>query len=268
MNNFSISSGGLGEALQRSASALSAAGNTLDESIALITAANKVAQDPASVGTMLKTVSMRIRGMKVELEEAGLDTEGMVESTSKLRDVVKELSRTDGNPLGVDIMEIKNGEEVFRSTYAIMTDLANVWDEISNKNQAALLEKLAGARQGNYVAAMLSNVEDLEDVIETTTNAAGSAGREYEKYLDSAEAKQKQMKAAYQDLSQSLVNSELVKFVYDTSTGFLGFLTMITEKVGALPTLLSAASAVLSGYKNFGISNVNMPYPACYGAVA
>ena len=41
-NNFSISSGGIGEALERSASSLDAANNTLDESIALITAANTV----------------------------------------------------------------------------------------------------------------------------------------------------------------------------------------------------------------------------------
>lgn len=38
-NNFAISSGGIGEALERSASSLYAANNTLDESIALITAA-------------------------------------------------------------------------------------------------------------------------------------------------------------------------------------------------------------------------------------
>lgn len=41
-NNFAISSGGIGEALERSASSLNAANNTLDESIALITAANTV----------------------------------------------------------------------------------------------------------------------------------------------------------------------------------------------------------------------------------
>lgn len=41
-NNFAISSTGIGEALQRSASALYEAGNTIDESVALITAANSV----------------------------------------------------------------------------------------------------------------------------------------------------------------------------------------------------------------------------------
>ena len=52
-NNFAISSGGLGEALQRSASSMMAANNSLDETIALITAANTVVQDPDSVGKEL-----------------------------------------------------------------------------------------------------------------------------------------------------------------------------------------------------------------------
>ena len=65
-NNFAISSGGIGDALQRSASSMMAANNSLDETIALITAANTVVQDPDAVGTAFKTISMRIRGAKTE----------------------------------------------------------------------------------------------------------------------------------------------------------------------------------------------------------
>ena len=49
-NNYAISSGGVGEALKRSASSLAAANSSLDESIALITAANTVVQNPETVG--------------------------------------------------------------------------------------------------------------------------------------------------------------------------------------------------------------------------
>lgn len=41
---------------------MSAANNTLEQTIALITSANSVVQDAASVGTAFKTISMRIRG--------------------------------------------------------------------------------------------------------------------------------------------------------------------------------------------------------------
>lgn len=66
-NRFAIGSDGIGEALQRSASSMYAAGNTLEETIGLVTAANEVVQDPASVGTAFKTISMRIRGKFVPI---------------------------------------------------------------------------------------------------------------------------------------------------------------------------------------------------------
>ena len=59
-NNFAISSGGIGEALTRSASSLAAANNSLDESIALITASNSVVQDPTVVGRLMPTLKMAI----------------------------------------------------------------------------------------------------------------------------------------------------------------------------------------------------------------
>lgn len=49
-NKYSITNEGLGEALKRSASAMQEANNTLDETIALITAANTISQDPELVG--------------------------------------------------------------------------------------------------------------------------------------------------------------------------------------------------------------------------
>ena len=56
-NSFAISSTGIGEAMQRSASALFEAGNTIDESIALITGANSVVQNPEQVGKMLADIA-------------------------------------------------------------------------------------------------------------------------------------------------------------------------------------------------------------------
>ena len=128
-NNFAISSGGIGEALERSASSLAAANNSLHESAALVTAANTVVQSPEQVGNAFKTISMRIRGAKTELEDAGLETEGMVESTAKLRQEILALS-------GVDIME--NANE-FKSTYKIMDELAQKWESLTDIQQAKCL---------------------------------------------------------------------------------------------------------------------------------
>ena len=73
-NNYAVSAGDIGEMVLRSAASMSAAGNTLDETIALGTVANEVQQDADVVGTALKTMSMRLRGSKTDLESAGLTT--------------------------------------------------------------------------------------------------------------------------------------------------------------------------------------------------
>ena len=72
---------------------------------------------------------MRIRGAKTELEEMGEDTEGMVDSTAKLREEIMALS-------GVDIM--KNSTE-FKSTYQIIDELSQKWQDLTDIQQAKCL---------------------------------------------------------------------------------------------------------------------------------
>ena len=180
-NNFAISSEGVGEALRRSASALAAGNNTLDESIALITAANSVVQDADVVGTTMKTVSMYLRAAKTEAEEAGESTEGMANSVSELREEL--LALTNGK------VDIQIDENTFKSTYQIMKELADVWGELTDITQANILEQIGGKRNANVVSSMLENFNVAEDVVKTAANSAGSALKENEKYLDSINGK-------------------------------------------------------------------------------
>lgn len=125
-NTQPIDTSGMFESLQRSASSMSAANNSLEQTMALITAANSVVQDPDRIGNAFKTISMRIRGASTELEEAGLDTEGMAESTAKLREEVLALS-------GVDIMK---SDSEFKATYDILDELATKWQDLTDIEQA------------------------------------------------------------------------------------------------------------------------------------
>ena len=127
-NNFAISSTGIGEALQRSASALYESGNTIDESIALITAANSVVQNPETVGTAMKTLSLRLRGAKADLEDAGEEVDGMCDSVSELQ--AKLLALTGGK---VDIML---GKDTFKNTTEILREMSQAWDDMTDVNRA------------------------------------------------------------------------------------------------------------------------------------
>lgn len=229
-NKFAISSGGIGDALQRSAASFAAANNTIDESIALVVAANNVIQDPDTVGTMWKTVTMRIRGAKTELEEAGLETEYMAESTASLRDAIKGLTNVDGLG-GFDIMK---DEKTFKSTYDIILGIGEVWEKMSDIDQAALLELVAGKRQGNALAATLTNLEDLKAALEASENSAGSAMKEQEVWLGSLEAKINQFKASFESLSSTIISDDLVGAIIDFGTTFVHTIDNIINSLGGM----------------------------------
>lgn len=228
-NNFAISSEGIGSALQRSASSLAAAGNSLNQSIALVTGMNAVVQDPEKVGTALKTISMYLRAAKTEAEEAGESTDGMASSVSELR---KELlTLTKGR---VDIML---DDKKFKSTYEIMKDLSKVWGDLADIDQANILELIGGKRNANAVTSLLTNFEDAEKALQTAAQASGSALAENEKYLDSIAGKLSVFQSKFETFSTDLVDSGAVKFVIDLGSGLLTLLDLLTQIYALLPLI-------------------------------
>lgn len=241
LNNFAISSEGLGEALTRSASGLAAANNTFEESAALVTAMNSTVQDPQKVGTTLKTVSMYLRAAKVEAQEAGIETEGMANSVSKLREDVMAL--TNGK---VDIMI---DDSTFKSTYQIMDEISQAWDEMTDVDQAALLEMIGGKRNSDAVMSLIKNFDVAREAYQDALGSEGSALKENEKYLDSIQGRVQQFKASFEELSAAFIDSDFAKGVVSFGTTFLDGLTAIIEKLGSIPSLLATISGAISAIR-------------------
>ena len=235
-NNFAVSSDGLATALQTSASSLMAGGNDLNQAVAMIAAGNKVVQDPSVMGAALRTISLRIRGTKTELEELGEDTEGMVTTTSKLQDKIKGLT-------GVDILDDTGA---YKDTYTILVEIGKVWDNLTDQKKAAALELLAGKNRSNALAAILTNVEDLEAAYESALQAEGSANRELETYLNSIQGKLDKFHNAVQTMWNDLISSDFIKFIVSAGTALVNFI----DKIGILGTALTALAGV-QVVKNF-----------------
>ena len=239
-NNFAISSDGIATALQDSASSLMAAGNNLEQSVAMVAAANKVLQDPNSVGSALRTISLRIRGTSVKvLEEMGEETDGVIESVSKLQAKIKGLT-------GVNILNDAGG---YKDTYTIIKEIAEVWPELDDMNKAATLELLAGKNRSNAMAAMLTNIEDLTAAYEDAMEAEGSAIAENEKYLDSIQGRIDQFTNAVQTMWNNAIGSNVVKMVVSLGTELI----KLVDTLGLIPSALAAIAAVKF------VKNVSIP---------
>lgn len=235
-NEYAISSSGLGEALQRSASALASAGNTLEESIGLAVGMNNVLQNPEKVGTALSTASMYLRAAKTEAEEAGESTDGMANSVSELRDELLRLS-------GVDVM--LNANE-FKSTFQIYKELAEVWEDIADVDQANILELIGGKRNANANAALLTNFEQAESAMKSAMNSSGSALAENEKYLDSINGKLSQLSATFESLSAHIVNSDIVKIALDVANWIMKGVDGLARANALLPILIAGFGVIKS----------------------
>lgn len=248
-NKTSASSGGLSAALQRSASALAMAGTDLDKSIALIVAGNETVRDYEVTGTAIRSMALRMRGAETDLKNFGEEVDEFVQSTPKLRAEIKALS-------GVDIMKDEN---TFKDIYDVLQEISKVQDKITDVSMARIMEVLFGKRQANVGASILQNFKEAERSVEIAQNSAGSAMAEHAKWMQSIEAAQMRAKSAFQDLSNTVMSSGLISGYYDAQSGLLGFITQLIGKLGAIPTLATAAAGVLSA-KNFGIYNMPMPH--------
>lgn len=240
-NNEAISSAGIGQALQRSAASFNAANTSLEKSVALVTATNSVLQDPEKVGNMWRTVSARLRGSETELKEMGEDTDGLVESTSKLQSLVKGIT-------GFDIMKDK---DTYKDIYDIVLGIGESWKDLSDIDRASLLEALAGKQQSNALAAALSNIDILKKSYKEATHAEGSARKENEEYAKSIQASIDLAKAKLEELSNDLLSSSFLKGAIDAGGKLIDILDGIVKSGNAIPAIFTAIGAGLS-FKNIG----------------
>lgn len=183
----------------------------------------------------MKTLSLRIRGAKVELEDAGEDVDGMANSVSELQK--KLLALTGGK---VDIMLDEN---TFKNTTEILREMSQVWDDMTDVNRAAALELLGGKRQANVLSAVIKNFDLVEDAMQTSADSAGSAMAENEKYLDSIQGKIDQFTNAVQTMWMNFIRSDAVKFLVDVGTGLVN----IIDKVGVLQSALITIAGIQLG---------------------
>ena len=258
-NNYSIATDGLATALQDSASVLTQSGNDLNQALALITAGNRIVQNPTSVGKGLRTLSLRLTGTKEaaeELEEMGEDTSDMIMSQSKMRELIMNATKVASNNYkGFDIQD-ELGR--YKSTYEILLGLGQIWDEIKqadlksgDNRQALLLESIAGKNRSNIAASILSSPDVLQSVYEdSSTKSAGSALEENQKYLDSISGHLAKMTNAWQEMWANAANRDVIN-------GFIDLGTKLLELINDAGLLKSAFAVLFGGTIVKGLTNAN-----------
>ena len=181
-----------------------------------------------------------MRGAKTELEEAGLETENMAETTAVLQK--KLLGLTGGK---VDIMLDAN---TFKNTTEILREMSGAWEDMTDIQQAAALELMGGKRQANILSSIIQNFDTVEGVIETSANSSNSALEENAKWMDSIEGKTKQFTNAVNTMWNDTLDSGFLKFIIDVGTTLIKVadgVEIFGHKIGNMWTTVALLGATV-----------------------
>lgn len=229
-NGFPISVEQIAAGMTNASSALAAAGNRFDESVALLTAANTTIQNASKSSTGLRTIAARLRNTKAALDELG-----EVQTEAKYEELVQMLTKYQ-----VSLTDL-NGE--YRSTYDIMKDIAGMWGQLTSMEQAAMATEIAGVRQQAVFYSLIEQFGEAENAMKVMENSTGSLSDAYAIYEETTSAHLATLGAAWEDLSRNIVDNGALNGIIDFATGVVNLANNLAKVNALLPTLLGMITA-------------------------
>lgn len=191
-------------------------------------------QAPESVGNAMRTLYARIADLKMG------DT---LEDGVTLGDVSKQLSE-----IGVQVLDEEGN---LRNLGDVLEDLQAKWGDLSNAQQIALGNMLAGKHQLNPFMALMENADMYNDQLKMMTSSAGALDEQQAIYADSMQAKLQKLSTAGEGIITNLLDPNEVKPLIDALTDLLNLITQIVDALGGLwPILTGVGAAATKVFSN------------------
>lgn len=202
----------LADGLERVSGTMNQAGNSIDETIGLLTGGYAQLRNMEKVSTGLVTISQRLRAV----DEDGETIDGL---SAQLESSFAKI--------GVAI-EDSNGD--LRSTYDILADYAKVYPTLTSEQKQFYAELSAGKRQVNVFNAIVQQMSDVQNAIEQSKDSVGSAANENEIYRQSIEGLKNEYKNQLQLMSKAVIEQDWIKDFISAGTNLLEIITNIVEQ--------------------------------------
>ena len=236
-NNFAEDNQDVVEGLKRSAAAMSAMGQSFTDTAALFTGGMEILQDSESMGTALRTLSMRVRGYDEETNQLSDD---LVNVTGEVANLTKTTKNAQGISLFTDA-----SQEHYKSMVQYLGEIADEWNLISEKNQTELLQKLFGKNRANAGAAIIQNFDQVRAAIEAMDESAGSADKEMDTIENSLDYKLNALKETWVGTIQDLGDRGMFGEIISGLTG-------ISDAIGGLLVGLQQISSLDGNISSLG----------------
>jgi hypothetical protein len=127
--------------------------------------------------------------------------------------------------------------------------LSSKWDSLDTNTQRYIATIAAGSRQQSRFIAMMSDYGRTQELVTAANNSAGASNKQFEKTMDSLEAKMEKLRNAWHEFTMGIMNSELVKFGVDALTKFLEIVNKATSGLKGLGGSITKIMSILVVFK-------------------
>lgn len=232
--------GGLSEAFNEVAANAKVAGVETETLLSYAAVIGETTQESmASVGTSLNAIFSRMGNIKL----------------SRLKDYEtgEDLSNVETVLRGVGI-ELRDTQDNFREFDDVLDETAAKWDSFSSVTQRAVAKAFAGTHNANEFMVLMEQYSKVEEYTATAEQSSGQSLEKFAAYQESLSGALEGFKNAFQNLSDSTINSGFLTNMVNVGTDALNIVTKLVDKIGVLGTL-GVGAGIGALIKNFGNSN-------------
>ena len=228
----------ISSAMTKTASIASSAGMEFETTAAFLSQIIETTRESAeTAGTALKTVIARFQELKKDPAEIG-EVDGEIVDANKIETALRSVG-----------VALRDSEGQFRKLDDVFLELSSKWNTLDTNTQRYIATIAAGSRQQSRFIAMMQDYGRTQELVSAANNSAGASNRQFEKTMDSLEAKVEKLKNAWHEFTMGIMNSDLVKFGVDVLTKFLEVVNKATGALGGLGGSLTKIASILAIFK-------------------
>lgn len=204
--------------------------------LATITATTRQSEDV--VGTALKTIFARIQGLKLgETLEDGTDLNKYSEALQSV---------------GISIFD-QVGQ--LKDMDTILGEMGAKWETLSKDQQVALAQTVAGVRQYNQLVSLMDNWDFFQENLQTSYGSAGTLDEQADIYAESWEAARDRVKAASEDLYDSVLSEEFFIGLDNNLEKIISLFARFADSLNGFPGVVSLIGTIFTKVFNDQIAS-------------
>ena len=189
-----------------------------------------------TAGTAMKTVIARFTELKKDPAEIG-EVDGEIVDANKIETALRTID-----------VALRDTNGQFRELDDVFLDISAKWDGLDTNTQRYIATMAAGSRQQSRFIAMMSDYSRTMELVNAANNSAGASQKQFDKTLESLEAKLNQLKDAWDQFTMGIANNTLIKTGIDAITGLLNIVNKLTEHLPGATKGLANLLLMIGGF--------------------